>query len=241
MSRYAVSDLHSCILTFKKALKGINFSKNDSLVIIGDIIDRHPRVKETIDFILQLQKDGYDITVLLGNHEDMMLSCLPDKTPLMDLNNWYINGGRATVESYGFTYNCGKHWQTFIPQDHIDFLKSLPKIYVTPDYVFVHASLNFYSSDPINNTNSTVALWERGMGKVDNSLIGGRMLITGHTPTPKDKMIEMVNGGSHAIIDRGCCFTTFSELGYLAVLNLDDQQLRFFPNIDNPRIPNMYA
>ena len=39
---YAMSDLHGCYDKYTKMLEKINFSDNDTLYILGDIVDRGP-------------------------------------------------------------------------------------------------------------------------------------------------------------------------------------------------------
>jgi hypothetical protein len=53
----------------------------------------------------------------------------------------------------------------------------------------------------------------------------------GHTPIGKDDMIEMVNSRKHAIIDRGLVYNG-SDYGYLAILNLDNRQLKFIKRVE---------
>lgn len=39
---YAVSDIHGCYDKYKKLLKKINFGSDDTLYVLGDVIDRGP-------------------------------------------------------------------------------------------------------------------------------------------------------------------------------------------------------
>ena len=73
MSKYAISDIHGCIATFKTLLDKIKFSKEDELYLLGDYIDRGPDSKGVIDHIWYLQKSGYQVHCLRGNHENMLL------------------------------------------------------------------------------------------------------------------------------------------------------------------------
>ena len=247
MARYAISDIHGCLKTFKKALAEIKLSTDDTLIIVGDLIDRGPKSAELIDFILDLIYRGFNIIVLLGNHEDFMLKSYDEETKFPNspygratneiFKSWMMNGGRQTLLSYGFDINGSKpigEWKSTIPKKHIDWLRELDIIYVTDDYVFVHGGLDFHQDDPICETSEDTALWTRIYripGSDRKPLIGGRVLVTGHTPTDKETMCEMANGEDLITIDRGCIFNS-SEYGHLAVLNLDTKQFRFIKNMD---------
>lgn len=58
-----------CLKTFKSLLKKISVSKSDELYILGDFIDRGPQSKGVIDYIWELQKLGYIVHCLKGNHD----------------------------------------------------------------------------------------------------------------------------------------------------------------------------
>ena len=237
MARYAISDIHGCLRTFKKALFEVKFSKDDTLILIGDYIDRGLDSKGVVDHIIALQDDGYNIIPLKGNHEDFLLTAADN---IGTYRSWMWNGGRQTLSSYGYDpYNAGElgklnDWVTYIPQRHWDWYKDLCVIYVDADYVFVHGGLDFHQDDPINETTDEQALWNRIYripGNKRREIIGNRILVTGHTPTDKDTMCEMTQGEDLITIDRGCVFNSY-EYGHLAIINLEDKQIRFIKNID---------
>ena len=70
---YCMSDIHGELDRFKAMLDLINFSSDDTLYIIGDVIDRHPGGVE----ILKIIKDTPNMFMLLGNHEQMCLDTQP--------------------------------------------------------------------------------------------------------------------------------------------------------------------
>ncbi|MBQ7562491.1 MAG: metallophosphoesterase [Lachnospiraceae bacterium] len=101
MSTYVVSDLHGEYGILERGLKEINFSSSDHLYCIGDAIDRgHEGIQ-----ILQEIKSRKNMELLLGNHEQMMLSSVdPNGKPECNGEdselwlNW--NGGKATFGKY---------------------------------------------------------------------------------------------------------------------------------------------
>ena len=233
MARYAISDIHGCVRTFKKALREVNFSKQDTLILIGDYIDRGLDSKGVVDHIIQLQEDGYNVIPLKGNHEDFLLRA---RENFEVYKSWMWNGGRQTLESYACKLPIAyiEDYVNAIGEKHWKWYESLDTIYVTHDYVFVHGGLEFQGDDPLTDTTEDTAMWTRIYripGKSRSHLIGGRVLVTGHTPTDKATMIEMTRGEDLITIDRGCVFNS-SEYGHLAIINLDDKQIRFIKNID---------
>lgn len=101
MSTYAVSDLHGQYNTFMAGLEKIGFSDKDELYIIGDVIDRGSGGVEILKHI----KDHGNMTLLLGNHELMMLTSvdekgLPECTGFNSELWLYYNGGVVTFEKY---------------------------------------------------------------------------------------------------------------------------------------------
>ena len=97
MKKYAISDIHCCLETFKKLLQKIKYSKQDELYILGDLIDRGPSSKGVIDYIFELKAQGFKVECTRGNHEQMMLDGIYD---LDKRRRWLINGGSNTVESF---------------------------------------------------------------------------------------------------------------------------------------------
>lgn len=91
---YVMSDIHGCDGRYRNILKQIKLKADDHLYILGDVIDRGPRglsiLRET------MQKEN--ITLLMGNHEHMMLEVLTDPDDADALWLWYRNGGKVSKE-----------------------------------------------------------------------------------------------------------------------------------------------
>jgi serine/threonine protein phosphatase 1 len=77
MSRkiFAVGDIHGCFDKLVAMMKILPWNKNngDLLLFIGDYIDRGPKSREVVDFLVQLRKKGGEFVFLKGNHEKMLL------------------------------------------------------------------------------------------------------------------------------------------------------------------------
>jgi serine/threonine protein phosphatase 1 len=83
MSLIAIGDIHGNIRALDDLLERVlpELSGGDTLVFLGDYIDRGPNVRECVDRIIELQeRSGFSVITLLGNHEDWMLKSYRDHT-----------------------------------------------------------------------------------------------------------------------------------------------------------------
>ena len=67
---YVMSDIHGQAGAFHKMLKKIQFSDNDHIYILGDVVDRGPDGIEIIKYVMSRK----NITLLIGNHEHISSS-----------------------------------------------------------------------------------------------------------------------------------------------------------------------
>lgn len=92
---YVMSDIHGHYSWFKAMLERINFSNNDHLYILGDVLDKG---EDSASLIVDILNDSR-ITLLLGNHEKMFLdsfeSSYEEWVWLME------NGGFQTMQQFG--------------------------------------------------------------------------------------------------------------------------------------------
>lgn len=72
MSTYVMSDIHGQYMAYCKMLETIKFSDEDTLYVLGDVIDRGPDGIRIIKDIME--RDNADL--ILGNHEFMMLNAI---------------------------------------------------------------------------------------------------------------------------------------------------------------------
>ena len=160
-----ITDLHGCYDECIELLQKMAFDEeNDTLINLGDIIDRGPKIYETFVFLRDLKERMGDRCVLIrGNHEQMMLDALENGGRDKDL--WYYNSGEKTV--YSFLHH--KHRI----HEFTDWFGEMPYYWSNENYNCVHASMT--DPDPAKNTIETL-IWGRG---TDYS---GKTVMTGHTP-----------------------------------------------------------
>lgn len=107
---YVMSDIHGRYDKYLKMLDHIHFSDEDTLYVLGDMIDRGP---DGLKVLLDAASRP-NVVCLIGNHELNALLALPsiiramqrpDETYLtLDeedmLNLWLINGGAVTIQTF---------------------------------------------------------------------------------------------------------------------------------------------
>jgi serine/threonine protein phosphatase 1 len=194
---YVIADVHGCLETFLQLLKQVNFSKEDSLYLLGDMIDRGPNSCGVISCVMKLIADGYNVFPLRGNHEQMLLDAY-DTGNTETISTWLWNGGEPTLRSY-LVDNLND-----IPIQHIRFMEQLPYYYETETHVFVHAGLNFKLENPLTNRSKKSMLWKRlKPSEVINEKIGGKTLIVGHTIHEINDILESTES-KYIRLDNGC-------------------------------------
>jgi len=225
MKQYAISDIHGCLKSFQALLEQIAFTSADELYLLGDFTDRGPDSKGVIDFIHQLKAESYTVHCLRGNHDQMLLDAAESSAKE---NFWLINGGLQTLQSYGVSQTND------IRKDHLHFLQTLPYHFQIKNYILVHAGLNFNIPNPMMDTQAM--MWSRNWySDIDPQWLGDRMIIHGHTPTPRqdiEKQLERLDQSPAMSIDNGCVYQTRQGLGALCALELTEQKLFFQPAME---------
>jgi serine/threonine protein phosphatase 1 len=226
MRKIAISDIHGCARTFRYLVEEqVALRQADHLFLLGDYIDRGPDSKGVIDYIFELAEKGYQLTCLLGNHEEMLLLSFTDYL-MKDI--WDRNGGKDTLRSF-HVREAGQ-----IPGRYMDFLKGLEIYHEVEDYIFVHAGMNFTEQDPL--TDREAMLWSRKWTpSINYDWLGDRKIIHGHTPHDKPdilRQLKKMKQKQHLCIDGGCVFDHIPGFGQLCAVDLTNKKLYFAANRD---------
>ncbi len=168
---FAIGDIHGCLDKLARLTQRIDASRNDTIIFLGDYIDRGPDSAGVIEFLLNFrEKSPSNIIFLKGNHEVMLLDYLSGRNQ----ESYLYYGGVDTSDSYSARY--GKF---SIPEEHLAFLKGLESFYQTEKYFFVHAGLK--PGVPILEQRDSDRLWIR-WEFVKSDYDWGKRVIFGHTP-----------------------------------------------------------
>lgn len=127
----AVGDIHGCATAFSTLTAELRPAAEDTLVVLGDAIDRGPDSRGVIDQLRDLQ-DRCQLICILGNHEQMLLDSVAGKMPQQE---WLRFGGAETLDSYrdGAALSA-------IPDDHIEFVRCWGDCHEIDSHFFVHGN-----------------------------------------------------------------------------------------------------
>lgn len=124
-----ISDIHGEYEKLCRVLEKITPKKDDTIIFMGDYIDRGKKSREVVDKIIDM-KTVCNCVYLTGSHEYAMLHAKSDEY----YNYLFWNyGGDATAESYGGFDN--------IMKIHGDFFNSLKFYHIIGKYLFIHAGV----------------------------------------------------------------------------------------------------
>lgn len=212
---FAIGDIHGCFNPFCELMEQkIRLRKGDRLVLLGDYIDRGYQTKEVIDYIIDLQENGFDLIPLKGNHESMMLDAMENE---LMLSNWFQNGGYETL------YSFGVESINELNIKYLHFLRNLTSYYIQDQFLFVHAGFNDWISDPL--ADQFEMIWSR-KESYSNPFFNDRIIVHGHTPVPLTVCRESVLSRNRVInIDTGCVYDALGGYGHLTAIELFSREL----------------
>lgn len=226
---YAVGDIHGRLDLLEAILALIEADAPASghverriLVFLGDYVDRGPDSRGVVDRVIGGLPQGFEAHFLKGNHEAILLNFLDDA---WSLENWLVNGGEATMLSYGVDTGRlarlrapSEAWrQAFaavLPEAHLRFFKSLKLSVSFGDYLFVHAGVK--PGVPLAAQSEADLIWIRDPF-LDHAGPFDKIVVHGHTPTK-----QPVTRPNRIGIDTGAVFT-----GRLTALRLQNGSGKF--------------
>jgi len=149
----AIGDVHGCAGLLRKAIWP-HLGSGAELIFLGDLIDRAPDTdgdQQVLELVRELQDNAAayglaGVTVLRGNHEQMLLDALDEGVPGEATELWEWNGGNPA----------------FLPLalEHQAWLQALPLTAVRGQYLFVHAGVR--PGVPLQQQQTDDLLWIRG-------------------------------------------------------------------------------
>ncbi len=206
---FAIGDIHGCLGKLEQMIAAIDFDeKRDSLVFIGDYIDRGPDSKGVVDYVIDLKIRAKKVMCLQGNHEQMLLNYICRGE---DKDLFLFNGGRATLASYGVG-ELGDGKAITLPDNHMEFFQSLLPYYETEKNIFVHAGLRPGVS--LEEQKSEDLYWIRDEF-IDSSYDFGKVVVFGHT-----RMVRPLIQPNKIGIDTGAVYG-----GFLTCVELPRQEI----------------
>lgn len=173
----AIGDIHGCSAALDSLLEAVAPDAADTVVTLGDYIDRGPDSRGVVDRLVELSQHTR-LVPLQGNHEEMMFDVLQGRAPYQ---NWLSHGGVATLDSFGFDGSFD-----FLTAEQQAFFDSLVDYFETDTHFFVHA--NYDPQLPLNEQTVDVIRWRSLRDLIPDPHISGRIAVVGHTANRKGRI-----------------------------------------------------
>jgi serine/threonine protein phosphatase 1 len=197
MATFAIGDMHGNVRLLRELLGKLlpMIAPQDTLVFLGDYIDRGPDSKGCIETIIRLKQEAsFTVVTLLGNHEQWMLRSLYDPTR----HSWLLAmEGLNTVRSYSkaaaglltktlrklgprlYTERVPLPYDAFfdaMPADHLQFFKELKPYHRTDDVICAHGGVD--AGGALDSANQDTYVW--GPAGFPEDYAGSAAVVYGH-------------------------------------------------------------
>jgi serine/threonine protein phosphatase 1 len=237
MGTIAIGDVHGNLAALNDLLRRIipEIGTEDTVVFLGDYVDRGPDTKGCIERILEFRMGSKaTVVALLGNHEEWLLRTYEDYSR----HSWIL-GMEAfeTIHSYSpgaavrlrqeaedvgprlILDRVALPYEIFfkaVPFEHITFLRSLQTFCRTSDALCVHGGMD-PEGGPVEGQPSEYLVW--GTDNFPQRYKGKDLVLYGHADDP----VLDENGWPHPrIVGRTYGLDTISK-GVLTALRLPEK------------------
>lgn len=224
---YVMSDIHGCYGNYLDFLDEVDFSDDDTLYIIGDLIDRGSKGITLLQDVMKRK----NVIALMGNHEYFILPTLEKivnndidlKYNIIDKDIGFMNVGQdVTLDEFSKLSRL----EQIIITDYIKSLELYKEIIVNEkNYILVHAGLpDFTDTLPLEFYTEEELLFGEHDFYINH--FEDTTIIVGHTPTRtlNDTGADEIYRINDTIaIDCGCCYG-----GKLGVLCLETDEEMYF-------------
>ena len=224
MSRYATTDLHGCLHTFRHLVEQeLRLTAADELYVLGDYVNKGPDSRGVLDYLMQLQATGYRVHCLRGNHDQALL----DEARHRARWTWLKLAGRQpTLRSFGVRHAAD------IPAPYLAWLTALPYEIELPDFVLVHTGYNF-ALPPAEMRRDHASMLSTKKFVFDSAHLGGKRLLHGHVPRPAAQVRAQAAQRPGALgLDSGCVYRHNAGFAQLSALNLDTWEVTQVANCE---------
>lgn len=221
---YAMSDLHGCYGKYIKMLEKINFNDNDTLYILGDIVDRGPDGIKILQDIMQRK----NVVALRGNHDFLAYYILKTISTPSDMyetddfvikyQSWIYDGGSTTEEAFMKLDDTEKKKILL----YLNYMPIFEELTVGENKF--HLSHTVPAKERMQNQNTL--LWQEfiiGEPEYEKEYFSDKIIVTGHTPTgfiDTRYKGKIWSGNNHIAIDCGAVFG--NPLGCICLDTLEE-------------------
>jgi serine/threonine protein phosphatase 1 len=166
----AIGDIHGCSLAFSRLIDIVRVEADDTVVTLGDYVNRGPDSRGVIDRLIALQSEC-TLVPLLGNHDQLLLHNRSSRSevnglPLIDLDN-------------GLERFSAKHF---------DFLETCRTHYENESHLFVHANYDHVS--PLAEQEPYMLMWLHLDTQMPKRHFTGKTAIVGHSSQRSGEILD---------------------------------------------------
>lgn len=207
-------DLHGAISPLRRVLARVQPRSSDTLLFLGDYIDRGENSHAVLDYLIDLEQE-HTCIFLKGNHEDMFLQAYESMGAIFDetmvteeMLLWLSNGGITTLRDFEGSWPA---------EPYVEWLRKLHLFHETETHYFVHAGLR--PGAPPDHTSDTERMWIREPF-LSSDYDWGKRVVFGHTVQLGQPLVQPNKIG----IDTGAFAT---RIGRLTCLSLPEGRFTF--------------
>lgn len=186
---YTISDIHGRYDRYTALLECINLRDEDTLYVLGDVIDRGP---DGCKILLDMMARP-NVLPILGNHEFTATICLPwllrevtsqnitelGETQVAALGEWITNGSNTTLRELNRVSLEDR-------EEILEYLQEM-ELYAEVEaggrsFILVHAGLDNFAPDKLL-ADYALPDFIFARSRLDMDFYPDRYLVYGHTPT----------------------------------------------------------
>lgn len=207
----AIGDVHGCAETLRALLDKLQPDPQDQIFFLGDLINRGPDSKGVLDQIIELRNAGFQVFLLMGNHEHMLLKkAKRGEKPLQE-----FLGYRNSTDLLNKKGTLRKRFKRLLAESY--------RYIETPNFFLVHAGFDVSAINPL--TPNLKMLYMRRFWL--RQKFRKKQVVFGHRPKQWKNIKKALKETKPSIgIDNGCVLGRSTKAyGRLVCLDLANWQL----------------
>jgi len=198
MRLYAIGDVHGrldLLEAMHERIHGDIAARGPAdwrVIHLGDYTDRGPSSKDVLDFLIAAKARDGRILSLMGNHDLGLLEFLAEPNPY---ELFATTGGKETARSYGVELQFAPvaalmeghaRFRDTVPEEHVAFLRSLPRSVTFGDFFFCHAGVRPGVKLELQDPHDLI--WIRNEF-LDHPGLHEKVIVHGHTPSDEAEIM----------------------------------------------------
>mgnify|MGYP000327236838 CR=1 FL=1 len=223
---FAIGDVHGCLGKMQTLLQAISAKDAEApIIFVGDYVDRGEQSAQVLAHVMEMDANP-NVTCLIGNHEEMMLSFLDD--PQKKGARWLRYGGLQTLASFGVRGiatgmkgealdQAASGLREAMGDEMIAWLRALPTHWVSGNIAVVHAAAD--PGLPMSEQSAKTLRWGHPDFE-DEVRTDGTWVLHGHTIVDQAHMTAgriAIDTGAYATGRLTAAHVTAGDVTFISV------------------------